>query len=401
MRTIASALILCFTLLFLSAPRAEPAPASVGEPHLLKFGTMAPEISAWTEMPFTFLIPLIHDMFGDRIKLVVYFGGVMGDDSEVMRKIRLGQLHGCACTHQGMVMAVPELSALTLPMLFESYEEVDFILVQLRKYIENAFERQGFYLLFLIDTGFNYFFSKQDPSSLEKIRQMRILTWSGNIQRSTLQILGTSPIPVTVPEVTASLASNLTEAGMAPAAWLLSAQAHAHFRYLLDPPIYYAPSPGFIDKNRFDRIIQSLREHPEEFRQIRSTFRNFQKNVSVHSYAEHLGINKTRIREAMEAVIPWIREQTLERPEDVRRIFFGAFRQAEPAWGLLVRDFESECFEGFAQRGIQRVTLAETDLPKLLLVTRHVWDDYSGKLFPPSLLEGIRKRLVKFRSQRR
>ena len=51
----------------------------------------------------------------------------MGNDKSVHRKIKIGQLHGGAFTSGGLSHAYPEIQALSLPMLFNSFEEVDYV----------------------------------------------------------------------------------------------------------------------------------------------------------------------------------------------------------------------------------------------------------------------------------
>ena len=60
-----------------------------------------------------------------RVKFKFYPGGVMGNDKNVLRKIRIGQLHGGAMTASGLMAIYRDTVIYNLPFFFWSYAEVD------------------------------------------------------------------------------------------------------------------------------------------------------------------------------------------------------------------------------------------------------------------------------------
>ena len=67
----------------------------------LKIATIAPEGSYWiTEMRKA--AQTIKQRTDGRVKFKFYPGGVMGGENNVLRKIRLGQLHGGMFTGGGL-----------------------------------------------------------------------------------------------------------------------------------------------------------------------------------------------------------------------------------------------------------------------------------------------------------
>ena len=375
-----------------------PASRAAGEfSHTIKFGTMAPSQSAWTELPLQLLIPLVHDMYGEQIRLSVYYGGTMGDDNDIIRKIRLGQLHGCCCTNQGTIKAVPELSVLTLPLLFHSYAEVDHVLGRLRPKIETLFDKRGYYLLFIVDTGFLHFFCEENPETLEAIRKQRVFSWFGEIQLETFTQLGIHPIPVSITELPSSISSGITNAGVGPTSWLLATQMYSYVNYVLDPPFFYGPSTGFIEKKQVDEIRTLLEKRPDEFQRLQRLFTEFTENLQAESYLDSLGIKDEKFREAGKEVIGWLTQQKLTRPEDAHTILIGVFRRAEKAWISTIRGFEQECFEGFYRRGMKKVPLREEDRAQFQKAAEAVWEKFSGSLYPEWLLKNILAILAEYR----
>ncbi|MCX5867424.1 MAG: TRAP transporter substrate-binding protein DctP [Proteobacteria bacterium] len=391
---------LVFSLILIFPSRLPAEVNSEKPPYQIKFGTMSPADSAWTEIPNKILIPLVNSMFGNKLKLVVYYGGIMGDDQEILEKIKEGKLDACSCTNQGTVKVVPDLSVLTLPLLFQSYDEIDFVTQKLRKYIETRFEEQGFKLLFIIDTGFLYFFSKDNPSTFEKMRTQKVFSWFGEIQERTFNYLGINPISITIPELAPSISKSMTNAGAGPASWLLATQMYPYMKYVLEEPLFYGPSTGFISKRKLDFITSDLRAKPAEFSGIQRSFSAFQNSVAAESYLERKGIRDEKLRKVGRELISWIKQQKLESPEQVSEIIFRIFRESEAAWLRSIREFEAECFRGFFARGMKKARLEESDRRTLLLATGRVWDEFSGQLYPSTLLSGIKNRLIQYRAKK-
>jgi len=92
----------------------------------LKIATVMPDNSAW-------MVALRHggeeirQRTAGRVNLRFYGGGVMGNDSSVLRKIRIGQLQGGAFTAGGLSAVCPELGLYSFPLLFRSTAEIDFV----------------------------------------------------------------------------------------------------------------------------------------------------------------------------------------------------------------------------------------------------------------------------------
>ena len=59
----------------------------------------------------------------------------MGEDTDILRKMDIGQLDSCGCTALGVLAACPDASALLLPGLFNNYDEIDYVLKKFRKRI--------------------------------------------------------------------------------------------------------------------------------------------------------------------------------------------------------------------------------------------------------------------------
>jgi len=69
----------------------------------------------------------IRDRTEGRVVMKFYPGGVMGNDRQVLRKIRIGQLHGGAFAGGGLAARYAAINLYSIPLLFRSLDEVDYV----------------------------------------------------------------------------------------------------------------------------------------------------------------------------------------------------------------------------------------------------------------------------------
>ena len=80
----------------------------------LKIATLAPEGSQWvTDMRAG--AAEISKRTDGRVKLKLFAGGVMGNDKKVLRKIRIGQLHGAYFTATSLQDRYPDINIYGMP----------------------------------------------------------------------------------------------------------------------------------------------------------------------------------------------------------------------------------------------------------------------------------------------
>jgi hypothetical protein len=119
------ALAACVAFLLL-LPASAPLAAQT-----LKMATLAPQGSIWDLAIRSMGERWTRDTAG-RVQLRVYAGGVAGDESDALRKVRAGQFQGLAITVAGLTEIDTAFNVFQIPMYFESFEELDYVLGELR-----------------------------------------------------------------------------------------------------------------------------------------------------------------------------------------------------------------------------------------------------------------------------
>ena len=89
----------------------------------IRFATVAPEGSTWMKVMREYA-KAVEDETNNSIKFKIYPGQVAGDEKDVLRKIRIGQLDSGGFTGVGLGQIVPEVRIMDSPFLFRSYEEM-------------------------------------------------------------------------------------------------------------------------------------------------------------------------------------------------------------------------------------------------------------------------------------
>ena len=81
---------------------------------IVKFATLAPEGTIWMK-EMRALAREVKDATGGEVRFKFYPGGVSGDEKDVIRKMRIGQLHGAGFTGVGLGEILPEVRGFDIP----------------------------------------------------------------------------------------------------------------------------------------------------------------------------------------------------------------------------------------------------------------------------------------------
>lgn len=145
----------------------------------IKLGTLAPEGSPWYNA-FRDIATAWQNVSGSTIQFRIYAGGVAGDEPDMVRKMRIGQLHAAALSGAGLQEIIPEIQALQMPMMFRSNAELDYVRERLAPQLEALLEAKGFKVLHWGEAGWVHFFAQQPVVRPEDLRSLKLFTWAGD-----------------------------------------------------------------------------------------------------------------------------------------------------------------------------------------------------------------------------
>ena len=168
--------------------------AQLASAETLKLATIAPENSQWMQ-DMRAGAKLIRERTDGRVIIKLFGGGVMGNDKKVLRKIRIGQLHGGAFTAGSMMDRYPDLSIYGLPLLFNSQGEVDYVRERLDARLKAGLEEAGFVSFGFAGGGFAMVLGNAPVTELADLQGQKVWVPEGDtISYAGMEALDLSPV---------------------------------------------------------------------------------------------------------------------------------------------------------------------------------------------------------------
>lgn len=230
----------------------------------IKIATLAPEGSTWMKM-IEGLDAEIRERTNGEAGLKVYPGGVQGDETVVLRKIRAGQLHGGGFTGTGLGEIAPELRVLEVPFMLETIDEVRAVQRALGPRFEEILRAAGWELLGWADVGFVYLFSKEPIRSVEDLKKGRMWLWEGDpLAETFLRTAGISPVPLPITDVVTSLQTGMIDAVYTSPMACIALQWFTRVAAMTDLPVTYAMGAVVVRSKTFDELSPQARSVVKE-----------------------------------------------------------------------------------------------------------------------------------------
>jgi TRAP-type C4-dicarboxylate transport system substrate-binding protein len=214
---------------------------SFSQTTVIKMGTIAPDGSPWHQILLD-IGEKWRQSSGGRIKLIVYAGGKLGDEPGLVDKLRVRQIQAAALS-AGLGDIEPAVKALQLPMMFASYEELDYVRDRMAPRLEALIEKRGFIVLNWGDVGWVHFFTKTPALRLDDMRKLKLFSWAGDDQVVQLwRTNGFRPVALAATDILTGLQTGLIEALPTAPLYALLNQSFGLAPYMND--VKWAPLIG-------------------------------------------------------------------------------------------------------------------------------------------------------------
>ena len=205
----------------------------------IKLATLAPDGSSWIKT-FNALNSEVMKKTGNRVQFRIYPGGVLGDETDMLRKMKIGQIQAAAITAGGLAVLFRDIDVLQIPFLFQKYEEVDTVLAKMDSFFRKGLEDSGHILLGWSEAGFIYLMSTIPISSVADLQKAKAWSWEESpISKAIFDEAKVSAIPLSIPDVLVGLQTGLVSVVYAPPTGAISLQWFTKVKYLTDVPLLY------------------------------------------------------------------------------------------------------------------------------------------------------------------
>lgn len=228
--------------------------------YVIKMATIAPDESYWGDFARKIKFYVENHTRG-RVKMIWYMSGARGDEPEIVEQIKAGALQGAVLTVTGFGNIQSAARVLTLPMLFESFSEVDHIIDSMFPIFRNLFTKKGFALLSLTEVGFGWIFTSRPITCAEDLAGMKMWNWEGmDLVEAYLRDMGFSNItPTPVPECKCALEKGITDAFFSTCYVQPFLEWYRHVKYISSFWVGYSPGAVVMDLKYYQSLPSDIR----------------------------------------------------------------------------------------------------------------------------------------------
>jgi TRAP-type C4-dicarboxylate transport system substrate-binding protein len=227
---------------------------STASAQTIKLATIAPEGSGWMAS-MRAGAKEIGERTEGRVKFKFYGGGVQGNDKQVLRKMRIGQLHGGAFTSNALVEFEKNSVLYAMPMVFNNQDEVTYARQRMDEKLRDMLEAAGYVNFGFAGGGFAHIMSVSSIANLEDLKGLKVWIPEGDrISYEAAKALGISPVIMPLTDVMTGLQTELIDTIMSPPAGAIILQWNTKVSYITELPLSYIFAMLVIEKKYFDRI---------------------------------------------------------------------------------------------------------------------------------------------------
>ncbi len=228
--------------------------------QVIKFATLAPEGSSWMKS-MRGLSKKIKKATDGNVDFKFYPGGVSGDEKDVIRKMRIGQLHGAGFTGVGLGAVLPEVRVLDLPFLFQSDQEIEHVYQSMNDYFVKRFEKKGYVLLGWVPVGWVHFLSQKPIHTVDDLQSSKPWLWEGDpLVEKAYEGMNVQPVPLSITDVLLSLQTGMVDTVYSSTQGALVLQWFTKVKHITRLRMGYATGGVLISKRKFKKLSPAYQE---------------------------------------------------------------------------------------------------------------------------------------------
>ena len=264
----------------------------------LKIATIAPEGSSWMK-DMRAGAKAVTEHTGGRVKFKFYGGGVQGNDKQVRRKMRTGQLNGGAFSSGGLNGFQKDADVFSLPMMFNTIEEARYVRNHMEPDLRQRLEDAGYVNFGFATAGFGYMMSNRPMRNLADLKGQKVWTPEGDpVSYAALRALGVAPVTMPITDVMTGLQTDLLDSVTVPPVGAVVFQWHTKLSYITEMPVAYVYAAMLIDKRAFSKVS------PEDQAIVREVMEGIYRKFDQNGVRDNEAAMQALLSDGMELVVP-------------------------------------------------------------------------------------------------
>lgn len=210
---------------------------------VIKLATAAPKDSIWHES-LKKIDQRWKSASGGEVSLRIY-AGTLGDENDILRRIRVGQLDAGTITTTGLSSIHKATQAMHIPLAFNSNEEMEYVRNGIAKELEPLLAARGFRILSWGEVGWIHFFTREPVATPDDLRKQKLFVWSNGDSaegEKLWQDFGFDTVSLSSTDIMAALQTGMIDAYNTPPLVALASQWFPFTPYMTD--LKWAPLTG-------------------------------------------------------------------------------------------------------------------------------------------------------------
>jgi TRAP-type transport system periplasmic protein len=269
---------------------AEDKPAT----KVISIATLAPPGSTWMKV-FEAWNREVRRRSDKSLELRFYAGGVQGDESEVIRKIKSGRLDGAAVTGVGLAQIYRPALVFQMPGILKNYAQLDAARAAITPEMNPKFAEAGFQLLGWADVGQSYVFSTETITKPSDLGPRKPWVWRDDLVLPALfKVVKSNPVPLQLPEVLGALQTNRVDTVITTPVAAVALQWSSRVSQMLDFPLTVVIGGTVMGQKQWESLT------PE------------QKTIMTETSAQFHALARKNLRADEEKALAAIKERNIK-----------------------------------------------------------------------------------------
>jgi TRAP-type C4-dicarboxylate transport system substrate-binding protein len=188
------------------------AEAALAAPTVIKLATVVPEGSVWHQI-FKEMGDAWSSGTANRVSMKLYAGGIAGDDPDMLRKMRIGQLQASVISVNGLSELDPTFKTFRLPLFYDSYDEMRSVLESMSPDLEQRLSAKGFVLVGWVEFGWVYLFSAKPLVNVDQVKTTKMFSFAGDDEMNNWwKQQGFQPVAIASNDIPTALQTGMLQA---------------------------------------------------------------------------------------------------------------------------------------------------------------------------------------------
>ena len=244
--------------MLLGAVAVSVMPALASAETVLRFGHVGAPGSLF-EASVNAFAECANGKLGDAGEVQTFGASQLGNDREMLQKLKLGQVH-LSLPSSVMSSVAPEFGIFEMPYIIRDRDHMKRVQAELGDTFQEAAMSQGYRIIGYMENGFRHITNNVRPiNTPEDLAGVKLRTPNGEWRVKMFQQYGANPTPMSFSEVFTALQTNVIDGQENPYAQIASAKFQEVQEFLSITGHVYTPAYVVVAENQWQSWPEEVR----------------------------------------------------------------------------------------------------------------------------------------------